>query len=247
MIGPICQIEFNLFSLSMDQETTNPSTPIRSRKIKRIFTITPIVEKKRKISKVSKTKEPKKPKKAKLSLLELNPSLEKTIKKFKPEEVKKYQVDCCSICTSREVMRIASEKNYTLLKEILEDKQVTYPFIQQCNQNVFDIAFKNNDLVLLKMLIQELKEPKKRDQSGSSFSSHHRGQHSRMNHGFQLNISQGRGNKEGNDAFVDDDQENDPIEVLLSKIPNYSLSKEIFDYLSVEIEEFKSKMVWFIL
>jgi hypothetical protein len=229
----------------MDQEPTVQGTPIRSRKVKKSVIITPIVEKKRKISQVSKTeKKEKKPKKPKLSLLELDAGMEKKIKKFNVEKVEKYQVDCCSICTSREVMRIASEKNYTLLKEILEDKQVTNPFIQQCNQNVFDVAFKNNDLILLKMLVQELKEPKKRESSGNnSFSSHSRGQHSRMNHRFQLNISQGRGNKEGNDAFEDKHENEDHVEILLSKIPNYSLSKEILDYLSVELEEFKSKMV----
>jgi hypothetical protein len=227
----------------MDQEPTAQGTPIRSRKVKKSVIITPIIEKKRKINQVSKKeKEPKKAKKPKLSLLELDAGMEKKIKKFNVEKVEKYQVDCCSICTSREVMRIASEKNYTLLKEILEDKQVTNPFIQQCNQNVFDVAFKNNDLILLKMLVQELKEPKKRE-SGNSFSSHSRGKHSRMNHRFQLNISQGRGNKEGNDAFADKNENEDHVEVLLSKIPNYSLSKEILDYLSVEIEEFKSKMV----
>eukprot|EP01080_Neovahlkampfia_damariscottae_P000072 gene72-4321_t len=218
-------------------------------------TSTETTEKKRKRSEdTGKTKTEKKPKtekkeskRVKLSPFEPDEKTIKEIQKSKEEKKGKYETDCCNTCTSREVIRIASEKKLKDLKGILDDvKHVSDPFIyknQKEDENVFDIALKNNDLAMLKVLIKEKKEPKDRHVDGNGLQKILRGNYSRRNFGHGVrNISQGKGNKEGNDAFTERQSDHDDYEskYILKKIQKYKLSKEILDFLSVEIEEFSN-------
>jgi ankyrin repeat protein len=189
---------------------------------------TPVQNKKRKSIK----KEEPEAKKKKSCLQEHSKEVIEKIKKFKKQvpKVGEYETGCCGSCTSLECIRAAKNNDIELLKKLLEDTtNVSDPFIQNDSENSLSIARKQNNLEMLKLLVNEKKNPKKR-RGGTYYSfSLNTGSYSSLKNRHGFKVKESRGSKEGNTAFYQDGEGDDEKD-----LGNYPITKEILDFLIVE-------------
>jgi ankyrin repeat protein len=189
---------------------------------------TPVQNKKRKSIK----KEEPDAKKKKPNLSELSKEVKQKIKNFEKVVPKagEYETGCCGSCTSLECIRAVENNDIDLLKKLLEDKNVSDPFIQKNSENSLSIARKQNNLEMLKILVNEQRHPNKSRLGRRYFSySSNIGSYSGLKNRHGFKVKESRGSKEGNSAFYQESNLDDE-----KGLGRYPITKEILDFFTVE-------------
>ncbi|KAN0029742.1 hypothetical protein ACTA71_007878 [Dictyostelium dimigraforme] len=176
--------------------------------------------------KVTNQKVPKKPTKAsiKAQTKKGNPNPAITVLEVDPgfEWAKKATTlsdFCCSICRSREASKAIIENNIPLLKEIIKENRynsLLSNWSSGLEKSPLDYAILNNNLEAIGLILKDAKDETKVRPSLPNFEKASTGTYSKYTYGHNVRaLTQSRGGKEGDEAFLHDSNNYEEHELRL--------------------------------